>query len=109
MEALAGKLARLNVYLNIHRNENVLDISPRGINKSNALKALGIKENTYIAFGNDANDQSMFEHALHTVMIGHHEQLVDFAKETIPLDEDYEQDIADKIYRLSKAYQVMEI
>ena len=83
MDELAEKLSKLNVYVNKHSNENVLDISPSGINKWSALGLLG-QENTYIAFGNDANDISMFENALHTVMIGHHEHLASFARE-LPL------------------------
>lgn len=104
MDKLAEELIKLNVYVNKHSNENVLDISPSGINKWSALKALGIKENTYIAFGNDANDITMFENALHTVMIGYHEQLAPFAKETISLSGDYKKEIAQKILALSKEY-----
>lgn len=109
METLAEELSKLNVYINKHSNENVLDISPNGINKWSALKSIGVEENTYIAFGNDANDRAMFEHALHTVMIGHHEQLASLAKETISLKGDYEQDIANKIRTLSEKYRLLQI
>ncbi|MDF2066662.1 HAD-IIB family hydrolase [Bacillus sp. Cr_A10] len=109
MDELAEKLSKLNVYVNKHSNENVLDISPSGINKWSALKTLGIKENTYIAFGNDANDISMFEKAFHTVMIGYHEQLAPFAKESISLSGDYEQEIAEKILTLSKEYRSIQV
>lgn len=109
MDELAEKLSKLNVYVNKHSNENVLDISPSGINKWSALKTLGIKENTYIAFGNDENDISMFENALHTVMIGYHEQLAPFAKETISLSGDYEQEITEKILTLSKEYRPIQV
>ena len=44
---------------------------------------LGIDKGDYIAFGNDSNDISMFENALYTVMVGHHEELSNFAKESI--------------------------
>lgn len=109
MEELAEKLSKLDVYVNKHSNENVLDISPSGINKWSALKSLGIKENTYIAFGNDANDITMFENALHTVMIGYHEQLASFAKENITLSVDYDQEIATKIRILSEEYRLLQI
>ncbi|WP_342543179.1 HAD-IIB family hydrolase [Paenisporosarcina sp. FSL H8-0542] len=109
MEELAEKLSSIDVYVNKHSNENVLDISPSGINKWSALKALGIKEKTYIAFGNDANDISMFENALHTVMIGNHERLSPLAKETIPLDGDYEQEIVNKLHSLSMEYSRIQI
>ncbi len=105
MDELAEKLSKLNVYVNKHSKENVLDISPSGVTKWSALKALGIQEGTYIAFGNDANDISMFENALHTVMIGYHQQLAPFAKEAILLEGDYEQEIAEKILALSKEYR----
>jgi len=109
MDELAEKLSNLNVYVNKHGNENVLDISPSGINKWSALKSLGINENTYIAFGNDANDISMFENALHTIMIGYHEQLAPLAKESISLSADYEQEIAEKIRTLSKEFRLLQI
>lgn len=107
MEELAEKLSSIDVYVNKHSNENVLDISPSGINKWSALKALGIEEKTYIAFGNDANDLAMFEHALHTVMVGDHEQLSHLAKETVTLNGDYEQEIVDKIRLLSMEYSLI--
>lgn len=109
MEELAEELLKLNVFLNKHRNENVLDISPRGINKWSSLMSLGLKESTFVAFGNDINDLQMFEKALHTVMIGNHEQLFPLAKEVISLNGDYEQKIADKIDELSKKYSKIEI
>lgn len=104
MDEFAEKLSDLDVYVNKHSNEGVLDISPMGINKWSALKFLGIKENSYIAFGNDANDISMFKNALHTVMIGYHEQLAPYAKEAVSLHKDYEHEIANKIRELSKIY-----
>ena len=39
-ELLSKKLSELDVYVNNHRNENVLDISPKGIHKWAALKML---------------------------------------------------------------------
>lgn len=105
MDGLMEELLKLKVYVNKHGKENVLDISPKGINKWRALKFLGIKENSYIAFGNDANDRSMFENARHTVMIGFHEDLASFAKETIALNGDYEEKIAEKIWMLSREYE----
>lgn len=109
IDELTEKLQKLDVYVNRHRNENVLDVSPSGINKWTALKRLGIKENTYIAFGNDANDVPMFENALHTVMIGYHEHLVSFSKEMISLNGEYEQAIAEKILELSEKYSSIQV
>jgi hydroxymethylpyrimidine pyrophosphatase-like HAD family hydrolase len=41
------------------------------------LQQSGVKEKEYIAFGNDANDISMFQHAMYSVMIGESLQLAD--------------------------------
>jgi HAD superfamily hydrolase (TIGR01484 family) len=101
-EKLAEKLSELDVVVNIHRNEDALDISPSGVSKWGALQALGVREGGYIAFGNDANDISMFEHALHSVMIGEYEPLSRYAKEAVSLEGEYEQKIAQKIKELSR-------
>ena len=109
MQAIEKQLSKLDVYVNKHSKENVLDVSPSGINKWSALKSLGVKENTYIAFGNDTNDITMFENAFHTVMIGYHDQLAPVAKEYISLDGDYEHAIANKIRMLSKEYSLLQM
>src|SRR5690625_4054856 len=70
MNELEKALVELDVFVNKHGNENVLDISPKGIHKWKALQILGVQKGEYIAFGNDANDLTMFEHAIHTVKIG---------------------------------------
>lgn len=98
---LAKKLEDLNLFVNHHTNEDVLDISPKGISKWSALESLGVKSNSYIAFGNDANDLTMFTHAFHTVMIGYHEELSTLATERISMNGDVEQEIVKKITALS--------
>lgn len=108
-EQLADRLLSLDVFVNQHRNENVLDISPKGIHKWSALKTLGVSKGSYIAFGNDANDCSMFENALHTVMIGHHDQLSHLAKEAISIEGDYEQKIVEKLKELSNEYRLTQV
>lgn len=100
-ELLSKKLSELDVYVNNHRNENVLDISPKGIHKWAALKMLGIDKGDYIAFGNDSNDISMFENALYTVMVGHHEELSSFAKESIESKENLDLKIVEKIEEIA--------
>ncbi|WP_209977206.1 HAD-IIB family hydrolase [Paenibacillus eucommiae] len=101
MENLAEKITNLGVVIHRHRNENVLDISPQNIHKWNALKQLGVKEKQFIAFGNDANDIPMFKKAQHTVMIGHHDDLAQYATETIPLEGNYEEKIVAKLKELA--------
>ena len=101
MDQLEEELTKLDVFVNKHGNENVLDISPKGIHKWKALQMLGIQKGDYIAFGNDANDLTMFEHAYHTVMIGYHGELSQYAKEKIDLEGDYEQKIVEKLKKLA--------
>ncbi|GAQ16449.1 thiamin pyrimidine pyrophosphate hydrolase [Oceanobacillus picturae] len=81
IETMEEKLNRLDVVVNKHGDEGILDISPRGVDKWHGLQKLGIEANKYIAFGNDVNDIAMFQHALHTVMVGENKQLVPFASE----------------------------
>jgi len=50
------------------------------VNKVKGLHKLKIDE--FIAFGNDSNDQCLFEHAIHSVCIGNHD-VQDYATETI--------------------------
>ncbi|GGE63851.1 HAD-IIB family hydrolase [Priestia taiwanensis] len=107
MEQLAEQLHTLPVVVHTHRNENVLDVSPQHIDKWNALQTLGVKAGEYIAFGNDANDISMFKHALHTVMIGNHVDLAPHAKDSIVLDELCEKGIIDRLKELAKEYRVV--
>lgn len=100
IEKAKEDLSQLNVVINMHGNENVIDISPRDINKWKGLQHLGIKEKEYIAFGNDHNDISMFEKAKYAVMIGDYEPLKAYANEIIPLHSQVEENIIDKITKL---------
>lgn len=102
MEELAGKLVDLGVVIHRHRDEDVIDVSPQGIHKWNALQQLGVEEKQYIAFGNDANDIPMFKEAMHSVMIGYHKDLAIHATETIALNGDYEQRIVEKVKELAR-------
>ncbi|TFB25089.1 HAD-IIB family hydrolase [Filobacillus milosensis] len=103
---LEKELNKLNVFINKHSNENILDISPKGVNKWHALNELGVPENNYIAFGNDSNDIPMFEKALHTVMIGDHKGLAPYANDVINNERELEQAIVNKIKELSSEYSI---
>lgn len=81
---LRARLAELDVVIHEHRNEDILDINPPGIHKWSALQKSGIAAGSFVAFGNDANDISMFRHARHAVMVGHHPDLAPYAGESIP-------------------------
>ncbi len=97
--AFYQELNTLDVVIHQHKNENVLDISPKGVHKWSALQALGIQD--YIAFGNDANDITMFQHAKHSVMIRYHKELATYASETIAVKEEK---IVEKVYELVEIY-----
>ena len=62
------KLNSLPVSVTHYKNENAIDISPLGINKVSGLKQLSITD--FVAFGNDSNDQCLFERARFSVCVG---------------------------------------
>ncbi|MFJ7737023.1 HAD-IIB family hydrolase [Lysinibacillus sp. NPDC097287] len=65
-------LKKLPISLYEHTSENIIDMSPSGIDKWNGLTKLGVVEGEFIAFGNDANDRSMFAKAKESVCVGEH-------------------------------------
>ncbi len=68
INAINDELRSLPVSVTAYKNENAIDISPLGINKVTGLKQLSINE--FIAFGNDSNDQCLFENACFSVCVG---------------------------------------
>lgn len=64
-------LEQLPVSITTYKNENAIDISPLGINKVSGLEKLHVQD--FIAFGNDSNDQCLFEKALYSVCVGDNE------------------------------------
>ncbi|MGE7113535.1 HAD-IIB family hydrolase [Lysinibacillus sp. NPDC047702] len=74
------EVLKLPVSVVTYKNEHAIDISPFGVNKVKGLHKLKIDQ--FIAFGNDSNDQCLFEHAIHSVCVGNHE-VQRFATETI--------------------------
>ena len=70
-EDVLATLNTLPVNITTYKTENAIDISPLGINKVHGLHQLGIYD--FIAFGNDSNDQCLFEHALFSVCVGEHD------------------------------------
>ncbi|MFJ7664886.1 HAD-IIB family hydrolase [Lysinibacillus sp. NPDC097162] len=69
---ILAQLRKLPISLYEHASENILDMSPSGIDKWTGLTKLGVLQNQFIAFGNDANDAAMFEKALASVCVGEH-------------------------------------
>ncbi|MGE6514924.1 HAD-IIB family hydrolase [Lysinibacillus sphaericus] len=70
---IIAELVKLPISLYEHTSENIVDMSPSGIDKWNGLKKLGVLEGDFIAFGNDANDKAMFVKAKESVCVGMHE------------------------------------
>jgi Cof subfamily protein (haloacid dehalogenase superfamily) len=101
-ESLLEKLGKVEIVLHLHAQEDVIDCSPKGIHKHAALAYLNITD--YIAFGNDANDITMFEGARHSVMIGDHQALRPHCTESIPYTTEIEEDIIAKLMELSDAF-----
>ncbi|QXE01612.1 HAD family hydrolase [Terribacillus sp. DMT04] len=96
-EKVAAEAKALGLRVHRHHGEEIIDISPPGIDKWTAIQQAGIKEREYIAFGNDANDIEMFRHAKYAVMIGKHEELASYAHVDIPLGDTCEQTIVDSL------------
>ena len=104
MATLRKKLDKLDVIIHTHHQEGMLDISPCGIHKWSALQKLGVRKGQYIAFGNDANDITMFENAQHSVMIGQHPLLSHYADESIEDNTLIEESIIEKLTELDKRF-----
>lgn len=72
-QEILTELEKLPISLYEHMSENIVDISPSGIDKWNGLIKLGVLEGDFVAFGNDANDKAMFVKAKESVCVGMHE------------------------------------
>ncbi|MHA0858302.1 HAD-IIB family hydrolase [Paenibacillus sp. CMAA1364] len=102
LERLSEELLKLDVVVHKHKDEQLLDISPKNIHKWSALQRVGVEEQQFIAFGNDANDISMFQKAVYSIRIGHHPELGKYATKTISLEANVEQCIINTIDELSE-------
>lgn len=71
-DALLKQLERLPVTLHVHEREGHLDVSPRGVDKAAAVADAGLGPGGFVAFGNDANDASLFAAAAYAVCVGDH-------------------------------------
>lgn len=106
MEAIHKELSKLDVVVHSHGHERVLDISPSGIDKWSGLQKLGVQKGEYIAFGNDANDITMFQHAKYSIMIGESKQLAPYSFEQLLLSEDFESHLEERLTELAYIYPV---
>ncbi|MFJ5768789.1 HAD-IIB family hydrolase [Psychrobacillus sp. NPDC093180] len=98
---IVSRLKSLQVRTYMHGQENILDISPLGVDKWSGLQKLNVKQQEFIAFGNDANDIPMFQFAKEAVCVGKHEELQKVA--TLNAESNAGA-VADKIRELSKVY-----
>ncbi|MEK5395877.1 HAD family hydrolase [Paenibacillus sp. FSL K6-2859] len=87
-EQLLDQLHKLPVVIYRHGQEDIIDISPKGINKWTGLQQLGVEMQRFIAFGNDANDIEMFRHSAHSVCVGEHTELGELAMEKVSNEEE---------------------
>ncbi|MEO4052309.1 HAD-IIB family hydrolase [Solibacillus sp. CAU 1738] len=97
-EEIKEHLKKLPVTLYEHGDEGLIDISPQNVHKVAGLQRLGIEPNTYIAFGNDQNDQELFQHAHYSVCVGNHD-VAQFANEQIMVE-----DVPQRIKQLAKKF-----
>ncbi len=72
-DALVAELSALDVVVNVHRSEGTLDVSPGSVDKATGLLRLWEGPRDFVAMGNDANDQSLFEVANWSWCVGDHE------------------------------------
>jgi len=86
-QRLWSELQKLPIVTYMHGSENIMDMSPSGVNKWAGLLKLGLQSKEYIAFGNDVNDVSMFEQAKHSICVGNHSELLKVATEQVAYDE----------------------
>ncbi|TKH44166.1 HAD family hydrolase [Paenibacillus terrae] len=87
-QQILEELQQLPVITYRHGQEDIIDISPKGVNKWTGLQKLGIEPQQFIAFGNDANDVEMFKHARHSVCVGEHADLSQLATEKVSHEEE---------------------
>ncbi|MEK3987521.1 HAD family hydrolase [Paenibacillus sp. FSL K6-3166] len=102
-EQLLDQLHKLPVVIYRHGQEDIIDISPKGINKWTGLQQLGVEMQRFIAFGNDANDIEMFRHSAYSVCVGEHTELGELATEKVSNEEEQ---IVRKILELMSGLQI---
>ncbi|MCS0789843.1 hypothetical protein NX021_17035 [Cytobacillus firmus] len=64
------------------------------------IAKIGCVEKEYIAFGNDANEITMFQHAMYSAMIGESLQLASFSSEQLVLSKDTENILMQRLSEL---------
>lgn len=98
---LLGKLDKLNIVVKLIDDGEMMEITPQGLSKWNALRTLGIQKRNFVAFGKDEEDLGLFDYAQYTVLIGNNSALTAFADEQILIDERIEPKIVETCKMLS--------
>ncbi len=80
---LIREAEQLNAVVTRHEGEGIIDLSPAGVTKAAGLRDLWGAPRDYIAFGNDANDRSLFDEAIRSYCVGGH-PVGETADERIP-------------------------
>lgn len=62
----------MDVEITEHSGEPILDLTAAGVTKASGIAHLWGPETDFVAFGNDANDISMFEAAVTSYCVGGH-------------------------------------
>ncbi|MFJ7732589.1 HAD hydrolase family protein [Lysinibacillus sp. NPDC097231] len=62
-----------------------------------------------MAFGNDSNDITMFQHRKYSVMIGESLQFASFSSEQLPLSENIESLLEKRLSELGDLYSIIKL
>lgn len=62
--------AGIKCNINYHKKDDIFDLVPDKVNKYNALQMIGVKEKSYICFGNDKNDELILENSRNANIVG---------------------------------------
>lgn len=100
------KIRKLNVAVHLIDDGEMIEITPLGLSKWNALRTLGIQKRNYIAFGKDEEDVNVFDFAQYTILIGNNPALVAFADEQLIVDDRIEMKIVESCKRLSERFKL---
>ncbi|WP_141504779.1 HAD-IIB family hydrolase [Paenibacillus luteus] len=88
-EQLVEELQKLPIITYLHGAENIIDISPQGVDKWTGLQSMGIQSLEFVAFGNDSNDVPMFQHAMRSIRVGDHPELILLTTEKVISEEEH--------------------
>lgn len=103
-KSMLEKLDELNIVIKLIDDGEMMEITPQGLSKWNALRTLGVQKRNFIAFGKDEEDLGLFDYAQHTVLVGNNPALAAFADEQLIIDDRIEPKIVESCKRLSAKY-----